>query len=242
MKSLFLLLSIILCPIFFKIYSDSSKSKWVIVWQPSHQTDTGIEFSEAETCNGIIESAMQTEPKLKEYKVWSLGQPNLHHDHTGSNTVIAHTTGVIDGKISGYAYELKASNKKKPDVFIAIHNNGGTKSHAIWGYVHEGDQYEAENKILASRLIAAVSTSTNLQNRGVLLDSSAGRNDYVCRHTGKQSFYSLDENVNTARYRVLLEIGDNDMSKAFLQHPENQKKIGIAIKMELIKWLEDKNK
>ncbi|RDC55573.1 hypothetical protein DU508_14930 [Pedobacter chinensis] len=216
------------------------KPKWVIVWQPSHQTDTGVDFSEAKTCNAIADAAMESKPKLKEFKVWSLGKPNLHHDNAGSNTVKAHTSDVVEGKISGYAYELEESNKKKPDVFIAIHNNGGTKRHAIWGFVHEGDAYEEENKLLAGRLIAAVSAATDLENRGVLLDSSTGRNDYVCKNTGKKSFYSLDENINTAKYRVLLEIGDNGVSKAFLEDPANQKKIGKAIKEELAKWLAEK--
>ena len=216
------------------------KSKAVIVWQPSHQTDTGKDFSEAKTCNGIIEAAMDSRPNLKEFKVWSLNEPNLHHPNVGSNTLIEHTSAIIDGKLSGYAYELKESNKRKPDVFIAVHNNGGTKRHAIWGYIHEGDAFEAENKQLASRLIAAISAVTDLENRGVLFDSSTGRNDYTCKNTGKKAFYSLDENVNTAQYRVLLEIGDNEVSKDFLENPANQKKMGEALKNALDKWLTEK--
>ena len=177
---------------------------------------------------------------MKEFKVWSLNESNLHHPNVGSNTIIEHTTAIIDGKLSGYAYELQESNKRKPDVFIAVHNNGGTKRHAIWGYIHEGDAFEAENKQLASRLVAAICSVTDLENRGVLFDSSTGRNDYICKSTGKKAFYSLDENVNTAKYRVLLEIGDNGVSKAFLENPVNQKKIGEAIKTELNKWMKEK--
>ena len=216
------------------------ESKAVVIWQPSHQTDTGKDFSEAKTCNGIIEAAMAATPKLKEFKVWSLNKKNLHHADQGSNTVIEHTTAVLHGAISGYAYELKKSNKHKPDVFIAVHNNGGTKRHAIWGYIHEGDAYEAENKKLASRLVAAICSVTDLENRGVLFDSSTGRNDYICKNTGKKAFYSLDENVNTAKYRVLLEVGDNAVSKDFLENPANQKKMGEALKAELVKWMEEK--
>ncbi|MES2418721.1 MAG: N-acetylmuramoyl-L-alanine amidase [Bacteroidota bacterium] len=221
--------------------TDTTPPKAIVVWQPSHQTDTGKDFSEAATCNGIVEAAMGAKPKLKEYKVWSLNQPNLHHNNVGSNTVVEHTTAVIDGKISGYAFELQESNKKNPDVFIAIHNNGGTKRHAIWGYIHEGDSYESENSALAARLVAAITAATDLENRGVLFDSSTGRNDYICKTTGKRAFYSLDENVNTAKYRVLLEIGDNGVSKAFLEDPVNQQKMGNALKTELAKWLKEKN-
>lgn len=218
-----------------------NKPKAIVIWQPSHQTDTGKDFSEAAVCNGIVEGAMAANPKLKEYKVWSLGQEDLHHPNVGSNTIVEHTSAIIDGKISGYAYELQQANKRKPDVFIAIHNNGGTKRHAIWGFIHDGDPYEAENRALAARLIAAVSAITDLENRGVQLDSSTGRNDYVCKSTGKKAFYSLDEHINTAKYRVLLEVGDNGVSKDFLENPANQKKMGEAIKTELAKWLAEKN-
>lgn len=88
-------------------FSAEGTSKHKIVWQPSHQTDTGKDFSEAATCNGIVEAAMAAAPSLKEYKVWSLGNKQYHHADSGSNTKILHTSAVIDGKISGYAYELK---------------------------------------------------------------------------------------------------------------------------------------
>ena len=216
---------------------NSKRPKGVVVWQPSHQTDTGVDFSEAKTCNAIVSAAMAGQPRLNEFKVWSLDQPNLHHSNEGSNTIIEHTTAIIDGKISGYAYEIEESNQKNPDVFIAVHNNGGTKRHAIWGFIHDGDKYEAENKALAARLIAAISAVTDLENKGVHLDSSTGRNDYKCKTSDKRAFYSLDENVNKAKYRVLLEIGDNALSKAFLENPDNQKKMGEALKVELNKFM-----
>ena len=218
-----------------------AKKKRVIVWQPSHQTDTGKDFSEAATCNAIIEAAMKTKPKLKEYKVWSLGKEQYHHADSGSNTKISHTTAVIDGKISGYAYELQESNKLNPTVFIAVHNNGGTRRNAVWGYIHFGDKYEQENRELAGRLARAISAATNLEDRGVWLDSTTGRNDYRCQATGKLSFYSLDENINTAPYRVLMEVGDNAASRDLLISDEGRKKIGEAIKKELAAWLKEKN-
>ncbi|HUH33351.1 MAG TPA: N-acetylmuramoyl-L-alanine amidase [Daejeonella sp.] len=217
------------------------KENPVIIWQPSHQTNTGKDFSEAAVCNAIVEAAMKAKPNLKEYKVWSFGKKGVHHNDVGSNTVIEHTSAIIDGKKSGYAFELQASNKKNPQVFISVHNNGGTNRHAIWGYIHEGDQYENENRELAARLVKAISDVTDLENRGVLLDSSAGRNDYRCSSTNKQAFYSLDEHVNKAPYRVLLEIGDNAISKTFLEDPLNQKKMGEAIKRELMVWLAERN-
>lgn len=236
--SLILVLVFILSQSFY--HNNPARKKPVVVWQPSHQTDTGRDFSEAAVCNGIVEAAMDTKPKWKEYKVWSLGRTDVHHADSGSNTVINHTTAIIDGRISGYAWELKESNNRKPAVFIAVHNNGGTKRHAVWGFIHYGDKYEPENRELAARLVKAISSATDLENRGVLLDSSTGRNDYRCSVTGKKGFYSLDENINMAPYRVLLEIGDNAASYEFLRNPDNQKKIGIAIKKELALWISEK--
>jgi hypothetical protein len=221
-------------------YHLSNAKKWAIVWQPSHQTDTGKDFSEAATCNGIVEAAMAMSPPLKESKVWSLGKSEYHHADSGSNTKILHTTAVIDGRISGYAYELKESNKKRPAVFISVHNNGGTRRHAVWGFIHYGDPHESENRELARRLVKAICAETGMEDRGVLLDSTTGRNDYRCAKTGKLSFYSLDENINSAPYRVLLEVGDNAASHDFLQNTDNQKRIGQAIKKELALWLSEK--
>lgn len=240
-KSAFLILALTFITTQSFKHDFTKRKKYVVVWQPSHQTDTGKNFSEAETCNAIVEAAMETKPKLKEYKVWSLGKKNLHHADSGSNTKIEHTTAIIDGKKSGYAYELEQSNKRKPYVFISVHNNGGTKRNAIWGYIHYGDKYEQGNRELAARLIKAIAAVTDLENRGVLLDSTTGRNNYRCATTGKLSFYSLDENINHAPYRVLLEVGDNAASRELLISPEGRKKMGIALKKELAAWLAERN-
>jgi len=218
-----------ICFLLFQSCSDkffAGRKKTVVVWQPSHQTDTGKDFSEAAVCNAIAEAAMKTNPRLKEYKVWSLGKTEYHHSDSGSNTKILHTSAVIDGKISGYAYELQESNKLKPSIFISVHNNGGTKRNAVWGYIRD----------LAAQLIKAISEVSGLENRGVLLDSTTGRNDYRCQATGKLGFYSLDEHTNTAPYRVLLEIGDNAVSRELLLNPDSQQKIGTAIKKALVEW------
>jgi hypothetical protein len=221
-------------------FSPSPSKGPVVVWQPSHQTDTGTDFNEAEVSNGIAEAAMRAKPRLNEHKVWSLGVAGLHHPNTGSNTMIEHTSAVVDGQLSGYAYELRESNALVPTVFIALHNNGGTRRHAVWGYIHDGDALEAENRALAARLVKAIASVTDLEDRGVLLDSSTGRNNYRCAATGRLGFYSLDENVNKAPYRVLLEIGDNGVSRTLLQDPARQRAMGAAIKKELAAWMKER--
>src|SRR3989339_503378 len=153
---------------------------------------------------------MAAAPALQEHRVWSRGVKNLHHADSGTNTLIAHTSALVGGRKSGYAYELDLSNALKPLVFVGVHNNGGTKRHAVWAYVHDGDRHEAQSRRLGGLLLEEGAPATALQDRGTHLDSSTGRNDYRCRATGKLAFYSIDENVNAAPYRVLMEIGDLD--------------------------------
>ncbi|MFH0992009.1 MAG: N-acetylmuramoyl-L-alanine amidase [bacterium] len=203
----------------------------IIVYQPSHQMDTGREFNEAMVCNAIIESAIASSTgSVEVHKVWSHDQEGLHHARQGSNTKIEHTS-MIDslGRISGYAYELRASNKLKPDVFIGVHNNGATNKNACWGFVHEGDRHEQDCRELAKVLVDEICAATGMENGGILGDSSPNRNDYRCKTTGKLSFYSLDENVNTAPIRVLLEIGDNELSRELLHNPAAQQTMGRVI-------------
>lgn len=234
-----ILLAILIAGNDFRFSPWPERKKITIVWQPSHQTDTGKDFSEAATCNAIVEAAMKERPHFREYKVWSLGKTEYHHADSGSNTRRLHTTDTIDGKISGYAYELSESNRLKPQVFIAVHNNGGTKRNAVWGYIHYGDARETDNRQLAARLTRAIAQASGLEDRGVWLDSTTGRNDYRCAATGKLGFYSLDENVNQAPYRVLLEIGDNAVSRELLLSEAGRKKIGLAIKKELAAWISE---
>lgn len=209
----------------------------VVVFQPSHQKDTGVNYNEAGTCNAIAEYALKAAPYHDDHKVWSYMMKGLHHSDTGTNTMIAHTSALEDGKVSGYAWELGRSNALHPLVFIGIHNNAGTGRHAVWGYIHDGDANEALNRRLSGFLIEAIARATDLENRGTHLDSSAGRNDYRCRTTGRPAFYSLDENVNKAPYRALLEIGDIEKSRAFLLDEGNRQLIATAIKDGLQRFL-----
>ncbi|HNW45237.1 MAG TPA: hypothetical protein PKI19_12090 [Elusimicrobiales bacterium] len=208
-----------------------------VVFQPSHQTDTGENYNEAETCGAIVDYALREPPFYQERKVWSYNQGGLHHAREGTNTKIEHTTALQDGKLSGYAWELAQSNAQAPEFFIAVHNNGGTGRHALWGYIHDGDAMEAANRRFSNILIEEIARATDLENRGTHLDSSAGRNDHRCAVTGRQSFYSIDENVNKAPYRVILEIGDSEASRAFLLDEGRRRAIGAAIKRGLERFL-----
>lgn len=211
----------------------------VVVFQPSHQSDTGVNYNEARTCNAMVEYAMAAQPRFKEHKVWSYFQPGLHHADAGTNTLKAHTSALEGGKLSGYAWELKRSNELQPLVFIGVHNNGGTGRHAVWGYIHDGDLLMEQNRRLSNILIEEIARATDLENRGTHLDSTTGRNDYRCAATGRLAFYSIDENVNYAPYRVLLEIGDMDKSRARLLDEEFRRAVGEGIKRGLARFLKE---
>ena len=210
----------------------------VVVFQPSHQKDTGENYNEALTADAMVQYAMQTPPHYDEHKVWSYFQPGLHHADTGTNTLKAHTTALEDGKLSGYAWELKRAGELAPLVFIGVHNNSGTGRQALWGYIHDGDPGMQQNRRLSDILIEEIARATDLENRGTHLDSSTGRNNYRCAATGRLGFYSIDENVNKAPYRVLLEIGDIEKSRAFLLDEGNRQAVGAAIKRGLARFLQ----
>jgi hypothetical protein len=212
-----------------------SGASYVVTYQPSHQMDTGENFNEAEVCNAIAGGAIAAaSPSLKVHKVWSYDQIGLHHARVGSNTKLDHTSALASsGAISGYAFEIRESNRIGSDIFIALHNNGASGQNACWGFVHEGDALEPTNRKLAALLVEAVSQVSGMKNAGVHGDSEPNRNDYRCAVTGKLSFYSLDENVNLAPVRVLLEIGDNALSRGILLDKEMQKKIGVAVQKAL---------
>lgn len=205
--------------------------KIIVVYQPSHQSDTGVNFNEALVCNSIVEAAMAASTGVVNiYKVWSYNVEGLHHVRQGSNTKVDHTVAVDSlGRISGYAHEIREANKLHSDVFIAVHSNGATNRNACWGYVHEGDAAEQRNRDLAKEFVEEICRVSGLENGGVLGDSSPNRNDYRCKNTGKLSFYSVDENINASPVRVLLEIGDNKVSYDLLMDPAKQKLIGQAI-------------
>jgi hypothetical protein len=204
---------------------------FTIVYQPSHQTDTGREYNEAKVCNAIAEAAIASaSPNVRVVKVWSYESDSVHHARSGSNTKLDHTTALDSlGRISGYALELKRTSEVNADVFISLHNNGASKRNGCWGFVHEGDEMEKENRELARMLVKVVCEVSGLENLADHGDSEPNRNDYRCAKTGKLSFFSLDENVNKVPHRVLLEIGDNAISRDILLNPEIQKKIGVAI-------------
>jgi len=209
----------------------------VVVFQPSHQSDTGDGYTEADSCDDIVGYAMEAAPRYREFKVWSYNEPGLHHARTGTNTMIAHTSAEENGKISGYAWEVGRANALGAGIFISVHHNAGTGRHAVWAFVHDGGRDEAGSRLLAGILAEEVALATDLENRGVYPDSSTGRNDYRCPATGRLAFYSLDENVNKAPYRALLEIGDMGRDGDFLRDKRNRKAIGKAIKRGIARFL-----
>lgn len=72
------------------------KQTMSVVFQASHQTDTGKNFNEALTCNAIVEAAIKSSSgQLDLHKVWSFNASGLHHAREGSNTKIAHIAALV---------------------------------------------------------------------------------------------------------------------------------------------------
>ena len=60
--------------------SGNAQGELVIVYQPSHQSDTGVNFNEALVSNAIVEAAMAASTGVaKVYKVWSYNVEGVHH-------------------------------------------------------------------------------------------------------------------------------------------------------------------
>ena len=76
-KSAFLILALTFITTQSFKHGYAKRKKHVIVWQPSHQTDTGKDFSEAAVCGAIVDAAMETKPRLKEYRINRLSRECL---------------------------------------------------------------------------------------------------------------------------------------------------------------------
>lgn len=194
-----------------------------IVLQPSHQTDTGGSATEAERTSKIADyalKALKTESKSKFTSYPS--QKDLKWFDGGSNACTASTAAG-----TGYAWEITESNKRSPIYFIGLHINEDPKNR-VQGYYHKG---ETENGALADELAAAISKGVGLAKNNLGTDdldrdcsSMGGR---YKDSNGAPSFYSIDPAKNKAKYRVILEIGDNDHNSFWTD--ANMKKVGEAI-------------
>ncbi len=177
----------------------SQKDQIVVAWQPSHQNDTGLDWHEYLICGDIVDRAITKAVNVQNVKCWDLA-----HGLTGSNNYRPNPTNTI-----AFDTEIGQANQAEASYFISIHNDGGAPSGVLGEYL-PGDE---AGKNLAAELVNAVCAKTGLPNRGL----RAVR------------LYSLESPRNKAKYRCLLEIGDNTKDRVFLEDSNNRDIIAEAL-------------
>ena len=179
----------------------SPKKTMVIAWQPSHQADTAEDWDrEYVICGDIVDRVMV---KLAEYpsvKAWE-----IHQGKTGSNNYRPKPSNT-----KAFDSELKIANEADADIFVGIHNDSGAPKNWLLGEVLPGDKQGTK---LCSTLLAALHDELGWK-------ASPPR---------PAPLYSLEPVRNKAKYRCLLEIGDNVNDRAFLEKPENRDRIATAL-------------
>jgi len=177
------------------------KKTMIIAWQPSHQADTAADWDrEYVICGDIADRVIA---KLSEYpnvKAW-----DIRHGKTGTNNYRPNPTNT-----KAFDNEVELANAADADVFIGLHVDSGALEHWLLGEVLPGD---AKGEALCDTLLGALSDELGWKKR----PARAAR------------LYSLEPVRNDAKYKCLLEIGDNEKDRAFLENPKNRDRIASAL-------------
>jgi len=167
-----------------------------IALQPSHQDDTGEGWHEYKICGNIVDRTIRAGKGIRWVKAW-----DTSHGLTGSNNYRPRPTNTI-----AFDREIAIANSAKATHFVSIHNDGGAPSGVLGEYM-PGDESSGR---LTKYLVGKLSAGLDLPNRGVR----------------EVRLYSLEPRRNKAKYRSLLEIGDNIADRAFLSSGSNRARIG----------------
>jgi len=175
------------------------KKKVVVAWQPSHQDDTGANWHEYLICSDIVDRTI-----AKATSVTNVKCLDTAHGLTGTNNYRPSPTNTV-----AFDSEVRQANQAGASYFISIHNDGGAPSGVLGEYL-PGDE---AGKRLAERLVSAICSKTGLSNRGLRA----------------VQLYSLESSRNNAQYKCLLEIGDNEKDRAFLENSNNRDLVAQAM-------------
>lgn len=182
--------------------ADSEKpqeNKVVVAWQPSHQDDTGANWHEYLICSDIVDRTIAKTTSVNNVKCWDTA-----HGLTGTNNYRPSPTNTV-----AFDSEVRQANQAGASYFISIHNDGGAPSGVLGEYL-PGDE---AGKRLAEMLVNAICTRTGLPNRGLRA----------------VQLYSLESSRNNAQNKCLLEIGDNEKDRAFLENSNNRDLVAQAM-------------
>lgn len=170
----------------------------VVAWQPSHQDDTGG-------------------PGWHEYEVCGdiAKRTMALLEGSGVRSVLAWETGMglsgsnnAGSNAPAFDAEIAQANQAGAHYFISLHNDGGAPS-GVLGMFYSGDQASAG---YAERFAQAIAEGTGLPYRGIR----------------GHALYSLESGRNQAPIRILLEIGDNQRDREFLESPGGRQRIAEA--------------
>lgn len=172
-----------------------------IAWQPSHQGDTGYRgWKEYEVCGDIARRAIGLLPEYEHVLAW---ETNM--GLTGSNN---YTPDRGPTNTPAFDSEIAMSNAAGATLFVSIHNDGGAPS-GILAMCMPGD---AAGRAACETLADALVSATGLPDRGIR----------------EARLYSLEAR-NTAPIKCLLEIGDNEADRAYLENPANREVIARGL-------------
>jgi hypothetical protein len=185
---------------FRSIYHQPITKKFIIAWQPSHQDDTGYNsWHEYLVCNDIATRAMQLLPEYKNVKAWDVAD-----GLTGSNNYFPQPTNT-----KAFDQELVMANSAKAQLFIAVHVDGGASS----GILAECMQKDNNSCEVAGIFLNILTRATRLPSRGV----------------HEIRLYSLEPERNKAPLRILLELGDNQSDRAYLESAKGRSELAQAL-------------
>lgn len=180
----------------------------VVALQPSHQDDTGEGWHEYLICADIARRTFAAEPRIK----WVMAQ-DIKHGLTGTNNYRPRPTNT-----PAFDKEIAIANAARAEYVVSIHNDGGAPSGVLGEYM-PGD---SRGERLTTYLVDRLSARLDLPNRG----------------TREVRLYSLEPERNRAKYRSLLEIGDNIADRAFLSSAANRKRIGLVLAESLASFIQ----
>lgn len=170
----------------------AAASHLIVAWQPSHQDDTGFNnWHEYMICGKIVDKAIEKSSKAISIKCWGLSD-----GLTGSNNYNPQPTNT-----KAFDTEIHQANQADADLFVSIHVDGGAPSGVLGEYLPN----DTSGKELAESFVNEIIKKTGLPSRGV----RAVR------------LYSLESTRNNAKYKCLLEIGDNVRDRSFLENQSN---------------------
>lgn len=184
----------------------------IVAIQPSHQDDTGEGWHEYVICGDIADRTMLAGRGVRWVKAWDISD-----GLTGSNNYRPRPTNT-----RAFDKEVAVSNSAKAEYFVSIHNDGGAPSGVLGEYMPGDDRGARLTEYLVDRLSAGL----GLRSRG----------------TRAVRLYSLEPQRNHAKYRSLLEIGDNVADRAFLSSAANRTRIGTVLATALLSFIRAERK